>query len=116
MFVSAFLTLLGLALVFIQVAFSDGTRPHIIGLPIGMAPIALAVVLLVLGPVIGLIAGNARFQFASCLALAGSAATAIGIMSIAGQAFLVVGGVTWVLAIFEGARALREPDAEAGRP
>jgi hypothetical protein len=45
-----------------QVAFSDGARPNLLSLPIGMMPVTLGVLLLPVGLLLGVIHGNPRFR------------------------------------------------------
>jgi hypothetical protein len=116
MVASALLTVLGLVLVVVQVAFSDGARPNVVSLPIGMVPITIAMILLLVGPFIGLATGNARFRLASALALAGSATFAAGVMLLGGDGrpLMLVGTALWLLAIVLGTAGLLggrgEPD------
>ena len=118
---SAGLVVVGLLAVLFQVAFSEGAEPHITGLPIGVVPITMGVILVPIGLLLGLVHGNARYRTAVVLAVLGTALVAFPLLFVTSGApgrrpafslneIAFWGGLLlWLGALVVGAMALRDP-------
>jgi hypothetical protein len=117
---SAGLVALGLALLACQVAFTDGTRPNLISLPIGMVPLELGLAALGIGLLVGIAAGSPRYRFAVILGLIGAGFVVAAFMTIpftgppgrssatSPRLDLILALATWIVAIGIGTWEVRK--------
>jgi hypothetical protein len=78
--ISAALVALGILLLIVQVAFSDGARPNLVSLPIGIFPLQLGVIALLLGLCMGVARGTPRYRAAMAIGVFGCALVFLGFL------------------------------------
>jgi hypothetical protein len=109
--VSAGLIVSGLVLFAIQILFSDGTRPNLISLPIGMVPLTAGLFALALGIGVGMIRGTALYRWAMIAATLGTLLFFYVLLSLFPLWAMFAAAVAlWVFALVLGGAALARGD------